>query len=340
MFILAKATNAQSQNEDLVFSNAAMPSVAIDQNGVASMVFAKGNSLFFSTSSDNGLHFSPPLFIDILKDLMAVAGRGPQIVFTKNRLNFLVSDKNGNIYSYTKTSGSEWMKQKKVNDVPDVAKEGFISVAAKGDSLYAVWLDLRGNEKNKIVGSLSTDGGRTWQKNKLVYQSPFGSVCECCKPSASFGEKGITVMFRNNLDNFRDLYIVTSTDGGNNFSKATKLGTGTWKINGCPMDGGGLRYTHNNIVQTIWRRNDTIFTARPNEKEKMIGIGKNCSLENAGNEFAYAWVEKGEVVCMLPNNKKMKIAEVSFPFLISINNNDFICVWHHNGNIYRRVISL
>ena len=37
--------------------------------------------------------------------------------------------------------------------------------------------------KGKIYLSSSEDGGKSWSKSRLVYRSPEGSVCECCKPS-------------------------------------------------------------------------------------------------------------------------------------------------------------
>jgi hypothetical protein len=95
-----------------------------------------------------------------------------------------------------------------------------------------LWLDLRSNEKNKIAGVLSTDGGRHWQKNKIIYQSPSGTVCECCKPSVSFTRSGINVMFRNNYNGNRDLYIMHSANG-DDFDKPQKLGQGNWKLNAC-----------------------------------------------------------------------------------------------------------
>ena len=47
-------------------------------------------------------------------------------------------------------------------------------------------------------------------------------------------------MFRNNVNGSRDEYLVESRDGGRSFAAARKLGSGTWPLNGCPMDGGGL----------------------------------------------------------------------------------------------------
>ncbi|HEV7302416.1 MAG TPA: hypothetical protein VGN72_23960 [Tepidisphaeraceae bacterium] len=46
------------------------------------------------------------------------------------------------------------------------------------------------------------------------------------------------------------MFTVTSADGGQTFSEATKLGEGTWKINACPMDGGDVTFSGERTVTT------------------------------------------------------------------------------------------
>ncbi len=113
-------------------------------------------------------------------------------------------------------------------------------LSADGQNAFAVWLDLR-DKHNKIFGAKSTDGGKTWGKNIMIYASPDTTVCECCKPSVVMKGNNIYVMFRNWLNGNRDLHIIQSTDIGLNFGQAQKLGAGSWTLNGCPMDGANWR---------------------------------------------------------------------------------------------------
>ncbi|MEJ7682118.1 MAG: sialidase family protein [Segetibacter sp.] len=101
------------------------------------------------------------------------------------------------------------------------------------------WL-LKSPKGQNVYGAKSVDGGKTWSKNILVYESPDSTVCECCKPSVTMKGNNVYVMFRNWLNGSRDLYVIKSSDGGKSFAQAQKLGKGSWKLNGCPMDGGGL----------------------------------------------------------------------------------------------------
>src|SRR5215203_2307377 len=195
--------------------NGAAPSLAADDTKVY-LVYASGDTILFSSSNNKGKNFSAPVLAVVLPQLSTGGGRGPQIAITKDKLIIAAADKTGNIYSFVKNKNEEqWGKGRRINDVSGVAKEAFVSLASNDNGeLYAVWLDLRINKKNKIVGAKSFDGGKTWSKNKVIYTSPDGSVCECCKPSVEMKDKMVVIMFRNWLKGNRDLFITTSRDGG------------------------------------------------------------------------------------------------------------------------------
>lgn len=227
-----------------------------------------------------------------------------------------------------------------MNDVSEIAKEGLMAMGGDGTTLFAVWLDLRGNKRNKIFGARSVDGGRTWSKNMLVYASPDSTVCECCKPSAAVKGNNVFVMFRNWLHGNRDLYLVTSMDAGKSFGKAQKQGQGNWPVNGCPMDGGSIAVTTGNAAQTIWRRQDTIFSCGPEQKETALGKGRNCSIETVNNSSVYAWNENGDIVCQLPNGKKERLGKGVLPILKAVGGNQIVCVWENDKKIQRAVVGL
>src|SRR5207249_5361510 len=128
-----------------------------------------------------------------------------------------------------------------------------------GENALAVWLELRENKQNKIFGEKSNDSRKTWSKNSLIYASPDSTVCECCKPSVAMKGTAVYVMFRNWLNGNRDLYLIRSSDGGNTFGHAQKLGNGNWALNGCPMDGGGLTINKNGDPETVGKRQSKIF---------------------------------------------------------------------------------
>lgn len=99
----------------------------------------------------------------------------------------------------------------------------------------------------------------------MVCITPDKIVCQCCKPVIEVSKSHTVIMFKNWLKGARDLYLLQSYNKGNNFNEAVKLGTGTWKLNGCPMDGGGVTISEKQDVTAVWQRQESIYTSKPNK---------------------------------------------------------------------------
>ena len=121
----------------------------------------------------------------------------------------------GDVVVFRSTDGSStWAAPVVINDVPGAAREGLHAMAASPDGLVVIaWLDLR-EPGTRINAAVSRDHGATWAPDALVYSSPSGSVCECCHPSVAIDDGGsIAIMFRNNVDGNRDMFVARSSDG-------------------------------------------------------------------------------------------------------------------------------
>jgi hypothetical protein len=136
------------------------------------------------------------------------------------------------------------------------------------------------------------------------------------------------------------LYLIQSSNGGTSFEQAQKLGTGSWKLNACPMDGGGLAINTNGKVQTIWKREGNIFTAVPGIPEIEIGKGRNCTIETVNNENIYAWSNNNEIVYMKENGPKKMLGKGSLPVLKVLDDEHVICVWENEKQIHAAVQEL
>lgn len=340
MFVLFACQQKNEAPLTPTIADGQMPNIAIDNAGNVHLVYGSGDSILYKTSGDGGRTFSAPVLVNVLPGLYSFATRGPQIAVTTSGVTITAGDKQGNIYSYLKNGNDNWIKAARVNDVDSIAKEGLMALGGDGNTLFATWLDLRGNARNKIVGAVSTDGGKTWQPNILVYASPDSTVCECCKPSAVVKGNNVYVMFRNWLNGNRDLYVATSADGGKHFNAAQKAGVGNWPLNGCPMDGGGLAVSNTEQVQTVWRRHDSIFASMPGKAETILGKGKGCSITASGDKNIYAWADDdGNIVCLLPNGTKKTLGKGSLPIIKAIGNT-VVCVWENDKQVQRAVIEI
>ena len=247
----------------------------------------------------------------------------------------------------------------RIGDVPDNTRLAFFG--DEEENILWVFLDSEGNAvkaesmdefkkfrernagrvkpKGKIYLSSSEDGGKSWSKSQLVYRSPEGSVCECCKPSITSDAAGVlTVMFRNNIEGSRDLHFTTSVDGGKTFAAPEKLGSGTWKINGCPMDGGGLMVNKAGELSTVWQRKGEIFTANSSDDEQLIGKGRAPAIA-ANDQQTYIVFASGEDIMAIEtdNSKPSKIGTGSSPKVLSLANGA-IQFWVSDAGInYRKI---
>jgi hypothetical protein len=139
-----------------------------------------------------------------------------------------------------------------------------------------------------------------WGKNTQVYRSPGKSICECCHPCALFDVEGnLAVMWRNSIEGSRDMWMATRAQGAAQFTAARKLGEGTWKLNGCPMDGGRILAFGKGQFGAVWQRNGDVFLTRADGAEVKIGQGKQPVAINAGNGAPLVfWQQGAELVSL------------------------------------------
>jgi len=259
--------------------------------------------------------------------------RGPQLASSGNYSIITAMDKSGDIHCFQLNHLSkEWKNMGTINDLKGSTPEGLMSIAAdRKDNFYAVWLDTRTGNKNQIYFSSTSGNATHWSKNTLVYQSPDGHVCECCKPGIAAEGSGVAIMFRNWLNGSRDLYLLQSSDKGRSFKTAQKLGAGTWKLNGCPMDGGGVVIDPSNAVQTTWQREGIVYYCRPGETETVIGKGRTCSITGAAGNTIISMQNKDTLqVVQLPQRNVITIGMGSFMRSIVLPDHKILSVWEQD----------
>ncbi|AYB31865.1 hypothetical protein [Chryseolinea soli] len=311
------------------------PQMTVDSKGTVRLVFGEKDKIFYSVSNDKGSTFSKPVFVGEVKEMHLGMTRGPQLATSKDYSVVTAIDKKGTIHSFRLTHKTgAWEKIKNANDVEASAPEGLMSIAADAkNNFYAVWLDLRDNNNNNICFATLKENS-TWSKNKLVYRSPEGHVCECCKPSIAVKDNGVSIMFRNWLKGSRDLYLITSSNGGETFSEGQKLGNGTWPLKGCPMDGGGLTVDLKNNIHTAWQRDGQIYYAQPGQPERIIGEGRSVGM--SGNLLTW---EKGSDLFVKPlNGTPQKIGEGTALKVYEFTDRSILAVWEKDDQVvFKRI---
>lgn len=328
------------------------PQIAANSSTVV-LAFGAGNAIYFNSSSDRGKTFRPPAKVAEAGIVPLSRHRGPRIALSGNAIvitavagsksaegahaHGLPSD--GDLLVWRSLDGGKtWSKGRAINDVAGSATEGLHALTGDGKgTLFAAWLDKRGAKGTKLYAARSTDGGATWSPNVVAYDSPSGSICECCHPSVAIdGAGNFVVMWRNSLGGSRDLYLATSRDGVT-FSAPRKLGNGTWRIDACPMDGGGLAVSASRIL-TAWRREGNVFLDEPGQSERQVGTGKDVALALSGNRTYVAWVNGSKVETWIDGKVELLSNAGAFPSLASLPGGGVLAAWEENGAVQIRTL--
>lgn len=299
------------------------PNLAIDPKGVVRMVYGSGSKIYCSTSTNKGETFSKPVLVADLPDMHLGSSRGPQIASSNSKSVIVAIDKPGEIHAYKLNHQSnKWVEIKSVNDRPHSAPEGLIAVTADNlDNFYTVWLDVRLEKMNNVFFSSLSDNSISWHQNQLVYKSPEGHTCECCKPNIIATDQKIAISFRNYMMGARDIYFTTSINGGKSFSIPQKAGSGTWPLEACPMDGGGIAIDKSGAVTTAWRRKNEVFLSTGSKNEIKIGTGRNVS----SSKGYVAWQDNNQIK-VYRKGKLINLGQGVYPRIYSFGNKA-ICVF-------------
>jgi len=321
------------------FRHPRQPQLAVSSDGVVHLTFGDGNRIYYAQSkSASELQFGKPVKVAETPNLALGMRRGPRVASAgKLVVVSAISGQKGkgrdeNLLAWRSTdAGKTWDGPSKVNDAPAAAREGLHAMAASADgSFVCAWIDLR-TKLSDLRVSTSTDG-RSWSPNTVAYQSPSGRVCECCQPSLAFDQGKLHLFWRNSLDGFRDMYRSTSADGGKTFSNALKLGSGSWTLNACPMDGGGFDVRKGRVA-TAWRRERIIYaTFGDDRQETRLGDGEQPCIASTTSGLIIAWLKRrpGELLLLEHGNKSPKVIalDASDPVALSTPDGDrVILAW-------------
>ncbi len=309
------------------FEQAKAPSVALDQDGVVYVAFGQGNGIFLTHNRQGS--FSKPIKIAEPKALALGMRRGPKIAVKGSTLVVTAiageqgKGKDENLIAWTsKDAGATWQAPVQLNDVPASAREGLHAMAYGGNAFVAAWLDMR-SDGTLLYTSTSKDGLK-WTKNVEAYRSPSGSICECCSPSVAVDTAGKpALMWRNWLDGNRDMYLLRN-------GLPEKLGTGSWKLNACPMDGGALAIDGSGAVSTIWRREGSIFVCEPGKEERMLGQGQQPWVAMGPQGPVYAWIQSknGRLMLLEPGAREPRVvAEKANDPVLASSKSRVMLVW-------------
>ena len=315
------------------------PQLAVDTRGTVRMIYGRADTIFATTSTDQGRNFAKPVVVGVVADMHLGNTRGPVIASSLSRTLIAAADKAGNIHLFELNHATGTWKRlaHTLNDKPMMAPEGLITLAADdADHFYATWLDVRIQGHNQIFFAKTTTptSNSPWTANVRVNTAALGGACECCRPSVAVANNNVAIMFRNNLDGSRDMYLTTSADRGLTFTAPQRLGRGTWKIDACPMDGGAVKVSPAGEISTLWRRENTLYTARPGAPEVSIGVGRSPMFSMGPNGAWMIWQDRDKIRLKTPAGAESNIGEGRLPQVLALPDGHAVAAWDQGGEVH------
>lgn len=309
------------------------PGVPYQQPQIASdgrdfgIVFGAKNTIYYAP---NG---AAPVVVAEAPVLSLGNHRGPRLAFTAGAIIITagtgpVDQQYGpnTLRSWRSTDhGATWKAG------PDLSTSGtggmgFQGLASDGKQrLVAAWIWPM-NGAPRLFTAHSEDAGLTWSKQAILSQT----VCECCHPSVAISSDGtVRILFRNNLEGSRDFYLATAGDGEH--FEIAKLGQGSWPLNACPMDGGGMGEFQGSVI-TLWRRQSDLYLARPGEPEERFATGKNAAIALRKDGFYAVWSDGESIMAKVPGKPAYVLAKGgAFPVITS--HGPVVAAWEEMGKI-------
>jgi hypothetical protein len=337
LVLLATTVHAQ----DVQFAGSS-PQMARDTEGTIRVVFGRRDSIFVATSQNAGSSFSSETLVGVIPDMHVGNTRGPTIGSSRRYSVIMAIDHSGTVHRFSLDHASgTWRKLRQpLNTAAGSAPEGLASIAADGaDNFHAVWLDLRTNRQNQIYYSSFAGSQDVVTTNRIIYASPDGHVCECCRPTVAVKDGRVAVMFRNWLAGARDMYALSSSDKGRTFSVAQKLGRQTWVLNACPMDGGDVSFDDTGRITTVWRREHSIYLAYPGQPEQLVAEGRSPALSQYNRVTWLVWQDGSSIRARkLSKQTSTVVGEGRLPQVLTLPGGDAVVAWEKSGQVYLRRI--
>ncbi len=223
------------------------PRMALDGAGNPMVIWGKmsDESIFFSKW--NGTAFTTPVKINPTGFKAATASwMGPDIA-SKGDTVYVVfkrapetSDTN---YIYILTSfngGASFSSPVRVDYIADsISRFPTVTVDDAGNPIVAFMKFNASFMQSRWVVTKSADYGKTFSTDVIAsgYSGTNAEVCDCC-PGAIISSGNISAMlYRDNLNNIRDIWTGISTNNNVSFNSGFATDNTKWMINSCPSSG-------------------------------------------------------------------------------------------------------
>jgi hypothetical protein len=144
--------------------------------------------------------------------------------------------------------------------------EGFSLAADRHGKVTASFLS------GKLFLKVSRDNGESFTPNTEPNAS--WNPCDCCTTSAAYGPDGkLAVLYREETDNDRDMYVVLWDQNGRSQPVRKRVSGTSWKLEACPMTYFSIIGTPSGYV-AAWPTKGQVYFAQLNQDGVVLPPGE------------------------------------------------------------------
>lgn len=234
--------------------NARSVSIAGNTNGDIYVTYGIDHSLYVSRSTDAGRTFSDPVLATGNSQAHVLSVEKPAIAVDNNNLVGIAwlelpSDFQGaDIWYAVSEDGGQTFAPPVLAGTESVGEVAMVQVTLDSDGdPYLAWLN-----GSKLKFTRSFDGGRTFSEALRVG----GGSCECCQPHVLVAEENVYIAYRGveaggTQGDIRDILMIHSENGGENFSEPNRVSDTHWYLPACPIAGPSVAVNEGSLFITF-----------------------------------------------------------------------------------------
>jgi hypothetical protein len=135
------------------------------------------------------------------------------------------------------------------------------------------------------------------------------------------------------------MYLATSVDFGQTFSMAQKLGAGEWKLNACPMDGGGIAVSASGSWQAVWRREHTVYLSTKETPERRLADQASQAVVGFVGEMPIMlWEQDGALMLQRDGASPRRLADSAGAASMACGPRSAMVVWESTTTGPKRIL--
>ena len=274
------------------------PQVAIDEKGTLHLVYFAGDpshgDLYYVHSVDSGASFSDPIRVNHepgssiavgnVRGAHLAVGRNGRIHVAWNGTRTLPPDPASPTaqrlpmqYTRTNDAGTAFEPERNVIRSSFGIDGGGAVAADRSGRVYVFWhaptAGLEGEDHGRVWMARSSDDGKTFDQERPAFEQPTGA-CGCCGMGALADRRGdLYVAFRSAFDMIhRDIYLLTSTDGGNHF-KGTNIAP--WNVGACVMSTESFSESPAGVL-AAWEQSGQVYYGVVNPRTNAMMLSRSA----------------------------------------------------------------